>query len=298
VWLATRFPITYNPQRHLDFEELNPPETDQIHQAVVDLVEANVAVYPVHAPGLVGFTGFTGFGGPSFGGGGGLLLDRDLPMTIADMTGGRMFMNTNGLAGAIAESVEDTRVSYRLGFYPVSADDAELHELEVRVDRPNVRLYYRSGYFGFRAVAKEANAPSMAELLTSALPPTSIGLLAKASLVDNEDSTYEVALSVDLADVALDLHDGFREGRIEVAMLYQETAMENGEVEIRVLPTDSIPIRLTDDGFLRGLETGFTVIRKIVTDGRPGFLRIAVIDPVSGASGSLTVALAAPDSTP
>jgi hypothetical protein len=67
---------------------------------------------------------------------------------------------------------------------------------------------------------------------------------------------------------------------------------------LRVLPIDSIPIRLTDDGFLRGLETGFTVIRRIVTDGRPGFLRMAVIDPVSGASGSLTVALAAPDSTP
>ena len=37
---------------------------------------------------------------------------------LADQTGGRAFYNTNDLNGALRLAVEDSSVTYNLGFYP------------------------------------------------------------------------------------------------------------------------------------------------------------------------------------
>ena len=271
VWLATHFPITYNPQRHSDFfpdQGLSYRDLENIHQAVVMLIEANVAVYPVHAPGLTAFHP----------------RELDLMMTLAEMTGGQARYNTNGLEAAIREAVQDTRVSYRLGFYPIDASDAEFHNLEVRVDRPGLEVRHRSGYFGF-VTAQDQNQVSLAELLTSPFAPSSLGLAATASVVDADSGVYLVALSVDLKDLTLELHEEFREGLLTVGMLYHEE-----EGEIRILPQDPIPIRMREDGFQERLET-FVVVRNVETEGRPGRLRIAVQEPSTGAAGALWLPL-------
>ncbi len=39
---------------------------------------------------------------------------------LADETGGRAFVNTNDLTGAIRQAVQDAAVTYTIGFYPNS----------------------------------------------------------------------------------------------------------------------------------------------------------------------------------
>jgi len=54
-------------------------------------------------------------------------------------TGGRAFYNANALGDSIQRAVDDSRVTYALGFYPDDASwDGTQHTLEGRVNRPGV----------------------------------------------------------------------------------------------------------------------------------------------------------------
>src|SRR3989442_1340554 len=61
----------------------------------------------------------------------GLSPDRaniDTMNILADRTGGRAFYNTNDIQGSVRRAIEDSRVTYVLGFYPTHGNwDAKFH---------------------------------------------------------------------------------------------------------------------------------------------------------------------------
>ncbi len=127
---------------------------------------ANVAIYPVDARGTRidrndtaasdarsskrGIGAFNHTAAP---------LDQnfDTMGQLADKTGGRAFFNTNDFAGAIAQAVDDARITYTLGFYPDSEPDDRYHELKVKVNRSGLDVRYRKSYLD------SADAPPPAE---------------------------------------------------------------------------------------------------------------------------------------
>jgi hypothetical protein len=68
---------------------------------------------------------------------------------LASRTGGKAFYNTNDIGGSVRRAIEDTKVSYVLGFYPEEADiDGKYHELRVQVPgRKGLELRARQGYY-------------------------------------------------------------------------------------------------------------------------------------------------------
>src|ERR1035441_8940974 len=68
---------------------------------------------------------------------------------LADRTGGKAFYNTNDIAGSVRKAIDDTKVSYVMGFYPEEADiDGKYHELRVQVPgRKGLELRARQGYY-------------------------------------------------------------------------------------------------------------------------------------------------------
>jgi VWFA-related protein len=67
---------------------------------------------------------------------------------IALETGVRAFYNANALGLSIQWAVDDSRVTYVLGFYPEESSwDGKYHKLEVRVNRPAVEVRSRRSYF-------------------------------------------------------------------------------------------------------------------------------------------------------
>ena len=70
---------------------------------------------------------------------------------MAEDTGGRAFVNTNDLTGAIRKAVDDSAVNYTLGFYldPTSVD-GKFHELKVQVRRSELNVRYPRGYFALK----------------------------------------------------------------------------------------------------------------------------------------------------
>ena len=74
--------------------------------------------------------------------------------TISSATGGLWFRQhaDKDLDQAFGQILSDLRVQYLLGFYPrgVPTDPGRFHRVEVKVDRPGVRVLARSGYYTAR----------------------------------------------------------------------------------------------------------------------------------------------------
>ena len=72
--------------------------------------------------------------------------------TIAQRTGGRIFMPTTGaeLETAFVDLVHELRTQYLLGYYPknVPPSTNRFHTTVVKVARPGLRAITRTGYYG------------------------------------------------------------------------------------------------------------------------------------------------------
>ena len=72
--------------------------------------------------------------------------------TLAQSTGGRVFAPSLGkeLDRAFDEILRDLRTQYLIGFYPKNLPTTKdrFHRLDVRVNRPDLRVISRSGYYG------------------------------------------------------------------------------------------------------------------------------------------------------
>src|SRR5258706_8293910 len=172
VWVSGGFPFTLglepedfsmnNPSReHRTFSE----ETARVARAMND---ANIAIYPVDARGLIGIPSMSASIASQ-----GLRRAAQPPKSLtppnldtmqilAERTGGRAFYNTNDLAGAVRNAVNDARVTYTLGFYPDGDEwDGKFHDIKVKDGRSGMDGRYRNGFVAFKAHTpdeKEINA--------------------------------------------------------------------------------------------------------------------------------------------
>ena len=72
---------------------------------------------------------------------------------MADDTGGRAFINTNDLTGAIRQAIDDSSVRYTFGFYITNeAIDGQFHEIKLEVKPKGLIVHYPKGYFAFKDV--------------------------------------------------------------------------------------------------------------------------------------------------
>ena len=124
----------------------------ELSSALRAISDDNVAIYPVDAMGL---------DNPAYN------ADKAFPSSmstldfqevharqnvmedIAKRTGGTAFYETNDLQHAIRVAMNDSKMTYTLGFYPESAElRGKFHTFKVRVvGRSDMRLHYRQGYF-------------------------------------------------------------------------------------------------------------------------------------------------------
>ncbi len=68
--------------------------------------------------------------------------------TMAESTGGKFIGNTNDLRGPLHQLTEDINTYYEITYNPaISNYDGQYRKISVKLDRPNVRLQTRDGYF-------------------------------------------------------------------------------------------------------------------------------------------------------
>jgi VWFA-related protein len=171
---------------------------DQIEDATRSLNSANVAVYPVDARGLIGTPTNVNRPGPRGRGAARPNTASPFPArqnfdtmnTFAERTGGKAFYNTNDIHGAVRRALDDSKVTYVLGYYPTNTNwDGKFREIKVHTDKKGVHLRYRLGYYALpdEPTTDEEKARLMEDAKWSPLESTDLGLEVIADPVNGAD---------------------------------------------------------------------------------------------------------------
>jgi VWFA-related protein len=198
---------------------------------------------------------------------------------IARQSGGIAFVHGN-LRGAIDRAMKDSESTYTLGFYPDRAPD-RINALKIEMTRKGLEVSYRNAYSGV-AESDSTRGKEIAAALASPLDATAISLRVRAT---KQGDTWNLALELDPADVALENRDGRRTGGLDIA-LRQFTA--EGLVLATSMTTASLEF---DEARYRTFMNDKHVVNLTIPDANPSLasIRLVVADRVSGRVGSLTI---------
>lgn len=183
-----------------------------LRAATSSAVKANVSIYPVDITGLQAFPGggqarAASLRGQSAYSGQSVLsaFDKNAGAqetlsTLAADTGGKAFFDSNDFSGVFAQVQKDSSSYYVLGFTSTNPlKDGRFRRLRVQVNRPDLRLEYRPGYYSGRDFGHLQRADREQQLndeLASELPQTDVAVYAGASYFRQDDSHYYLAVSI------------------------------------------------------------------------------------------------------
>ena len=240
------------------------------------LNDANVEVNTVDTDGFDGPGRYWGPGG---------IISMQM---VAEQTGGRAFFHTNDLAGSMAEGIADDRSSYTLAFYLTDVD-SKYHELKLKLDRPNVQLSYRQGYFA-RSEADadlDARKSDLTAILTNPVDAIGVGITAT---IDMKPATPRgtLAAHVKLDPEALTVTRVNNQWNCKVEEVFLELNAEGAELAKFSMEQ---PFSITD-----AQKPGFDAHGASLTQTIPlipgaAKLQIAVRDTASGRTGSISIPL-------
>jgi VWFA-related protein len=183
-----------------------------LRAATAAAVRANVSIYPVDVRGLSAFppggqAQSASLHGQSAYSGASVLNDlnnnaasQETLYTLAADTGGKAFMDTNDLSGVFSQVQKDTSAYYVLGYTSTNhLKDGHFRRLKVQVNRPDVKLEYRAGYYADRDFVHMKQADREEQLedeLMAELPQTDVALYAGTAYFRQDDSHYYLAVSL------------------------------------------------------------------------------------------------------
>jgi VWFA-related protein len=284
IWVSSAFPLMFHDGLGQRRGERNVDTS--VSRAARAMTDANVAVYPVDARGLIGtLTGPPGVVNPAFTTISTTMPAVDTMRTLAERTGGRAYYNTNDLGGAIARAVDDSQLLYVLGYYPPSDSwDGTFHEVKVTTRRPGLDIRHRTGYLALPSPPQDVETRQQA--LTRALnsPIDASGLPLTVTAEPGVGGALRLAMRIDTRAL-LFLADGDH-GRASVDVAIA-LALSDGSL-FRVLDTN-VPLRFTREMRAQADREGLVLARQIDVRDDAHELRIAVRDPASGALGTVSI---------
>jgi hypothetical protein len=125
---------------------------------------------------------------------------QDTLATLSADTGGKAFFDSNDFSGIFSQVQKDSSVYYVLGFTSNNpAKDGRFRHLKVTVNRPDLKLDFRSGYYAGRDFEHLNHADREEQLedeLATQLPRVDVPLYAGASYFRKDESHYYLAVSL------------------------------------------------------------------------------------------------------
>jgi len=212
----------------------------------------------------------------------------DTMQEMADITGGRAFVNTNDLTGAMRKVVEDSAVTYTLGFYLApSSLDGKFHELKVQVRRSGVNVRYPKSYFALKdtpATQDERHSRFLAAI-RSPLDSSAIPLLVKVDRVDQPEAhSLQIFGSISIKGVQLVQNGDIRSGAVEVYVIEQDPA---GDVLHQA--SNKLRLKLTQQEYQTYLQSGIAFRESVPLMKDAAMLRVLVQDPGTSMVGSVII---------
>ncbi|MCU1226847.1 MAG: VWFA-related domain protein, partial [Edaphobacter sp.] len=180
--------------------------------ATNEAVRANIAIYSVDSRGLealppVGNASTGSLRGTAAYSGGSMQANLDANFgsqetlaTLSSDTGGKAFFDSNDFAPAFQQIQHDTEAYYIVGFRSANtARDGSFRRLTVKLNRSDVRMDYRPGYYApadFKHQKTEDREQALMEQMRSDLPATDVAVYLQALYFRMEDNRFFIPVSL------------------------------------------------------------------------------------------------------
>ncbi len=120
--------------------------------------------------------------------------------TLSADTGGKAFLDNNDFSPAFAQIQKDSSAYYVIGFNSTNhARDGRFRKLQIKVNRPGVKLEYRPGYYApadFKHSGKEDRERELEDELASDLPSTDVAIYLDAYYFRLDENRFYVPVSL------------------------------------------------------------------------------------------------------
>ena len=183
-----------------------------LRAATASAVKANVSIYPVDIRGLQAFppggeAQNASLHGQSAYNGAAVLNDlsnnagtQDTLSTLASDTGGKAFFDSNDFSAVFSQVQKDSSAYYVLGFTSTNAlKDGRFRYLKVQLNRQDLKLDHRSGYYAgrdFEHLNRADREQQIQDELTSELSQTDVAVYAGAAYFRQDDTHYYLSVSL------------------------------------------------------------------------------------------------------
>jgi VWFA-related protein len=175
-------------------------------------VRANMAIYSVDSRGLqalppVGDASKGSLRGTAAYSGGAMQSQLDANFgsqevlgTLSSDTGGKAFFDSNDFAPVFQQIQHDTEAYYIVGFHSANtARDGSYRRLTVKLNRNDMKLEYRPGYYApadFQRQKTEDREQALNEQMQSELPATDVAVYLQALYFRMEDNRFFIPVSL------------------------------------------------------------------------------------------------------
>jgi len=301
IWVSSSFPISIGMDEIVLGSTRNRQAfTKDLERASRALSNANIAIYPVDARGMVVAMRDASQGKlvqrgvvPR-----GIIQTADLGRThdtmiaLAEGTGGRAFYNSNDIQTGIRRAIDDAEVTYILGYYPSHAKwDGKFRKIRVNVKRDDLRLRHRSGYFTVlpdeQPNSAEGRTLALREEVLRPLRSSAVGLTVQVNPVRTSGVTaLRLNLRLDANHFTLEERNGRWVGALDLmfGQLHDEGKTYHQQ-------TQTVNLNLTRASYEEATRDGLplTKLLELLPDAQE--LVIVARDVQSGSAGSVSIPL-------
>jgi VWFA-related protein len=297
IWVTSGFPMLI-----MERERGRPgyihdltPEMRAVAKAIGD---ADVALYPVSAMGLVGVPQITaaqgatrtlGRGSRSLGPA--ITHSRqagpleDMMDAIAEDTGGRAFYERNDLDVALQQTLQDLGSTYTLTFHPSHDEwNGEYRQIRVQLRRKGLKARHRPGYVAVPdgpADTRDADTVLMDAIDN---PLDSTGITLTVSDATGEDPGEKLEIGIDIRAITLEAVQERWKGELLVAVVPEPDGEAVGQPQV-----DRIRIDLSRERYDAVMKDGLSVSKLISREDRARGVRLFVVDVASRRVGSVNM---------
>jgi VWFA-related protein len=298
IWVTGGVPVLATLSTNVIPRPPDPRLEESYARMVRALNDADVAIYPVDARGLFVDPHFTAAnpGEPDLGSGDSsramaAMNDKiSFMVRYAAQTGGRAFYDTNDLQRSLRSALEDSELTYTLGYYPSDARwDGRYRSIKVLVDRPGVQVRHRQGYLA-TAVAPPEKTDRLALLKEAAASPldaTALGVTVALKPLENSgEGKFQVTVKIDPGGVTFQPANGARSVLVDVlAGPYSSQGKSLGGVQ------NTLSADLNEKSYEKVMREGLNLTFPLSVEPGAEELRVVARDDPSGAVGSVKIPL-------
>jgi VWFA-related protein len=279
----------------------------QLRAAVNMAVRANVSLYPVDTRGLQAFAAGGSASSASIRGTSaysGRAVEQQFDSnfqtqetlaTLANDTGGRAFFDTNDFTKAYDRVQADTSTYYVLGYRSTNTRmDGRYRKITVKLNRPDVKLEYRTGYYGprdFQHYTKDDKEQQLQDELASDLPNTDVPVYLSTELFRSQEDKYFIPVSLVVPGSAIPFTPATEKDRASLDILGLVREKKTNFPVGNVRDTVKIALEGTQETRRQNVQynTGFLLA--------PGtyHLKLVIRENQNGSMGSFETDLTVPD---